>query len=370
MHMLDRLKSLWIPEDRSIELAGEYMRKYGIEFRQMVENWIKKDDMRAKRKVWQDEFYEWHKEELSTFGAIDADNFRAIWKNRSLRNRWSSEKETMPQAVESEDTSFYRSFSESVSDIWEDDGLDGLSFVQIEYRENQEIWQERVVRDYPLSDEERAMLIFTPFREEESQWGEFVAEKSFWTPDDISSIPVWESMTFGFIDEMGVSEVSCRYISSGDYILTFPSWESLVIDANGDKEKAKKEILFIKDIVSTPIARRLLSSGIGKFNEFRRTLERKYSDIPAVRTPEWFIDLTLSEICRIVKENSDSPLQSEEKRVMENIQSLINNRWNLSETQRFLRNNRDILVSLLTKQGILYAEWNRGINIFHLTSRM
>jgi hypothetical protein len=143
-----------------------------------------------------------------------------------------------------------------------------------------------------------------------------------------------------------------------------------VIDANGDEEKAREEILFIQDIASTPIARRLLSSGMGKFNEFRRTLERKYSNIPAVRSSEWFIDLALSEICRMVKENTDTPLLSDEKRVMENIQTSINTRWNLSETQRFLRNNRDVLVSLLARQGILYNEWSRGMNIFHMISRM
>ena len=93
-------------------------------------------------------------------------------------------------------------------------------------------------------------------------------------------------MTLGFIDETGVSEVYCTHISSGDYILTFPSGESLVIDANGDEEKAREEIQFIQDIASTPIARRLLSSGMGRFNEFRHRLERKYSNIPAVRTSE------------------------------------------------------------------------------------
>lgn len=368
VHMLDRLKSLNIPEDRSIALAWEYMQRYGIEFRQMIEAWVKKEDIRAKRKIWQNEFYELHKEELSSFGASSSEDFRSPWKKWISSNHWDLPNDITPESFDSEAMSSDKWFDRIPWDISEDDGIDNLSFLQSEYTGYEEIWQERVIRDNPPPDDE--VLLYTPFQDEDSEWDKFIEEKSFWTPEDIIDMPVWESMTFSFIDEAWVSEVSCSYISSGDYILRFPTGESLVIDANGDKEKAKEEILFLQDIASTPIIRRFLSSGMGKFNEFRRTLERKYSNIPAVRTTEWFIDLALSEICRIAQDNPKIPLLSEEKRVMENIESSINTQWNLTETQRFLRNNRDTLISLLSRQGILYNEWNRGINIFQVTSRM
>lgn len=78
------------------------------------------------------------------------------------------------------------------------------------------------------------------------------------------------------LDENGISDVMCTHTQDGDYILHFPTGESILINANGDIEIAKKEIEFIQEIAKTPIVRRLLMSGNGKFQEFRRNFEKQF----------------------------------------------------------------------------------------------
>ncbi len=78
------------------------------------------------------------------------------------------------------------------------------------------------------------------------------------------------------LDENGISDVMCTHTQNGDYILQFPTGESILIDANGDRELAKKEIEFIQEIAKTPIARRLLMNGNDRFQDFRRKFEKQF----------------------------------------------------------------------------------------------
>ena len=68
----------------------------------------------------------------------------------------------------------------------------------------------------------------------------------------------------------------CTHLKNGDYILQFPTGESIVIDSNGNPEKAKKEIAFIQEIAKTPIIRKLLMNGDGKFQDFRVKFEKEF----------------------------------------------------------------------------------------------
>ncbi len=116
------------------------------------------------------------------------------------------------------------------------------------------------------------------------------------SPESITMMAIGESRKIQLIDESGVSDVMCTHLKNGDYILRFPTGESIVIDSNGNPEKAKKEIAFIQEIAKTPIIRRLLMNGNERFQYFRREFEKQHPSKEIDTNPEIFIRKVLDRI--------------------------------------------------------------------------
>jgi hypothetical protein len=167
--MLDKLQSIKLPEEQALELAWDYMRTYGMQHRQMVESHASKEEIRSQRKIWQQEFYEKHKEVFATVGITSYEDFRAWWVKKKIPEESSWEDSPLQEEQVS---------SFAIEDEW-DDGLDALDSLQSEYLLTQEMWQERVIRENSLSDEERWRLSIaeSPW-DEVTPWEEFIADKS------------------------------------------------------------------------------------------------------------------------------------------------------------------------------------------------
>ena len=89
------------------------------------------------------------------------------------------------------------------------------------------------------------------------------------SPESITTIPVGKSQKIQLIDESGVSDIMCTHLKDGDYILQFPTGESIIA-------QTKEEIAFIQEIAKTPIIRRLLMNGNDKFQHFRVKFEKEF----------------------------------------------------------------------------------------------
>ena len=180
---------------------------------------------------------------------------------------------------------------------------------------------------------------------------EVMKEVSFSTPEMIiSSIPSWGSRSIEFVDESGVSDVLCMHTKSWDYVLKFPTGESILIDSNGDPENAKKEIAFIQEVAKTPIIRRLLMNGNEKFQTFRQKFEKQFPWQEIDTNPVLFTRRVLE---RIVSKIPDEGLTDPQKTLKDQLATLCTPDVSLSHIQEFLRNKRDQLTPMLHKAGLI-----------------
>jgi hypothetical protein len=180
-------------------------------------------------------------------------------------------------------------------------------------------------------------------------------------PTEILSLPAWETVHTYLASDTGVDEVVYYRTSGGDVVFHLPEGIDYYIDANGDEEKIKEEFEFMKTLLATPILRRSLYSWVGAFRTFQNKIYTKYQEIPAVRTSEWFVDIALSEIFASLPDD----LEREEKRVVDYLKVSLNTRWNLSQTQDILRNNRNTLLSCMKRNGLI-RESSGALNLFSL----
>jgi hypothetical protein len=110
--------------------------------------------------------------------------------------------------------------------------------------------------------------------------GWHVIEKNF-APDDQSFMGILDAMkpnsstTMTMLDESwNVSQFSLVHLPNGDFVLGLPGWQSYVIDSRGDA--MRQEIALIREIIHTPLLRRLISLGSTYFEVFQKRLADKH----------------------------------------------------------------------------------------------
>ncbi len=175
----------------------------------------------------------------------------------------------------------------------------------------------------------------------------------------VSWVWIWDSTKVQMLDENGISDVMCTHTQDGDYILQFPTGESILIDANGDRELAKKEIEFIQEIAKTPIARRLLMNGNDRFQDFRRKFEKQFPWIDMDTHPNFFIKKVLE---RILSKMPDDWLTGIQKAFKDQLASMLSPEASLSHIQEFLRNTRDQFIPMLHDSGLIPRDGVQSLN--------
>ncbi len=212
----------------------------------------------------------------------------------------------------------------------------------------------RQVRDYErehqVSPEEVASEKISPdhldtLRIPPSEFDATLRDERIDSPESITTIPEGKSQKIQLIDESGVSDIMCTHLKNGDYILQFPTGESIVIDSNGNPEKAKKEIAFIQEIVKTPIIRRLLMNGNGKFQDFRVKFEKEFPWREIDTHPELFIRKVLDRII--------DAMSAYDPEMAWAMRDACSSTRPISDIQQFLRNNRDNIIPLLHKTWLI-----------------
>jgi hypothetical protein len=91
--------------------------------------------------------------------------------------------------------------------------------------------------------------------------------------DRMDAIPLGWVDVFNMMDESGTSsQFRMVHLPNGDYVLHFPPPENgnYIIDSNG--EAKEKEINLLKELIKTPILRRLITMGNGYFDQFQDRL--------------------------------------------------------------------------------------------------
>ncbi len=189
------------------------------------------------------------------------------------------------------------------------------------------------------------------YRINNEDYTKVLEESSIDTAESIvTGVGVWKTAKIQFDDESGISEVLCTHTQTGDYILKFPTGESILIDSNGDPEKAKKEIAFIQEVAKTPIIRRLLMNGNEKFQTFRQQFEKQFPWQEIDTNPVLFTRRVLE---RIVSKIPDEGLTDPQKTLKDQLTTLCTPDVSLSRIQEFLRNKRDQLTPMLHKAGLI-----------------
>ncbi len=339
--MIVRLENSGKSNEESIQIAAEYMRKYGREQMLLMESGATSSDIRMKRDIWREEFLkgsdiaipdsrkQWEGENLLLSDDKKyEENLKEI-KEKELPDDWLDMYAVSRQIQEEEQKNYYAKIDSRTLESPDDPAKD-LHNVEI-ISKAEESW-EKVLDMHIIDSSESIMEV----------------------------IRQWKSAMIQMIDENGVSDVQCTYLPNGDYVLQFPWDERILIDGGVSEDEIKKEIEFIQEIAKTPILRRILSGGTAKFMEFRKNITRKYAHITAVSTPEGFIDLALSEILHwACNENKKMPSSSRE--MCRYIQWSLDGKWNLSQTQALLRNHQSELIELLTLSGVIRQDGKREI---------
>lgn len=139
------------------------------------------------------------------------------------------------------------------------------------------------------------------------QYDSIVWSSSLWDPEAMSNIPEWKTLRVNWADENGATQVQCTHLSDGDFVLSFPDGDRIIIDSNWDNEKAEKEIRLIQEIAKTPIARQLLNMWTGSFYQFRKRVAMRYDpEWKTTDNPELLIKLMLEAILQIAMNGKDN----------------------------------------------------------------
>ncbi|MBC7503594.1 hypothetical protein H7169_01360 [Candidatus Gracilibacteria bacterium] len=187
----------------------------------------------------------------------------------------------------------------------------------------------------------------------------------------ISNIPEGKTLRVNWADENGATQVQCTHLSDGDFVLSFPDGETIIIDSNGDSEKAAKEIGLIQAIAKTPIVRRLLNMGTDSFYRFRERVTMRYDpEGKTVDNPELLIKLMLEAILQVAMNGKDSlhtkntDIHIGEFRDPAMTLALIQSRLYGSENQ-----NKRVMSEALSEQGVFDIQ-SRRFNSTSLIARI
>ena len=207
-------------------------------------------------------------------------------------------------------------------------------------------------REYQVSPEEVVAEKVSPdhldtLRIPPAEFDTTLADERIDSPESIASIPMGESEKVQLIDESWVSDVMCTHLKSGGYILQFQTGESIRADT-------VEEIAFIQEIAKTPIIRRLLMNGNGKFQDFRVKFEKEFPWKEIDTNPDLFTKKVLE---RILSKIPDEDLNEAQRTLKENLASMFTPDVSLARIQEFLRNMRDQLIPMLHKTWLIPRDW-------------
>ncbi len=203
------------------------------------------------------------------------------------------------------------------------------------------------------------------------QYNSILSSVSLWDPVLMANIPEWETRRVNWADENGATQVQCTHLSDGDFVLSFPDGEMIIIDSNWDSKKAGKEIEFIQEVAKTPIIRRLLNMGNDSFYRFRDRVAMRYDpEWKTIENPELLIKLMLEAILQIAMDGKDTlnsgnnQIYSGEFRDPTTSLTIIQSRLYGSGNE-----NKRIISEALSKQWIFDIQ-SRKFNIEGLIARI
>lgn len=138
------------------------------------------------------------------------------------------------------------------------------------------------------------------YEDPREQYATVISAMAVWDPVLMANIPEWETRRVNWLDENWATQVQCTHLAGGDFVLTFPDGERIIIDSNWDREKAEEEIRFIQEVAKTPIVRRLLSMWTDAFYRFRERVVMRYDpEWKTSENPEQLIKLMLEAILKL-----------------------------------------------------------------------
>lgn len=142
-----------------------------------------------------------------------------------------------------------------------------------------------------------------------------ISAMSVWDPVLMANIPEWETRRVNWLDENWATQVQCTHLPDGDFVLSFPDGERIIIDSNWDREKAEEEIRFIQEVAKTPIVRRLLNMWTDAFYRFRERVAMRYDpEWKTSKNPEQLIKLMLEAILKLAM-NGENNLHDGNKEI-------------------------------------------------------